>query len=114
MKSALTTDRGEYRLFWLPPGEYYVSTIASTARVNELLQIALVGGVAPTGPKPVETYAPVYYPGTTDAQAATQVKVRPGGDLGGIDFTLVRVIPRKIRGVVVDAATGQPVKSANV
>src|SRR5207249_826823 len=27
MQSAVTDDRGEYRLFWLPPGRYFVSAV---------------------------------------------------------------------------------------
>src|SRR5437879_90989 len=29
MQSAVTDDRGEYRLFWLPPGRYFVSALGS-------------------------------------------------------------------------------------
>jgi hypothetical protein len=120
VKSALTNDRGEYRLFWLPPGEYYVSAIASNWQVNVMLQVVLregpTGPVAINGPlgadlRPVDTYAPVYYPGTPEVRAATLVGVRAGADVAGIDFTLVRVVPRKIRGTVVDGTTGRAAKS---
>jgi hypothetical protein len=57
---------------------------------------------------------PVYYPGTADPQAAAPVEVRPGTDLGGVDFTLARVAMRKVRGIVVDGTPGQPATSAAV
>jgi hypothetical protein len=123
VKSGLTNDRGEYRLFWLPPGEYYVSAIASTAKVTAMLETVLAQGAtipvvldrAPhMSPSTAEIYAPIYYPGTSDARTATPLELRPGVDLSGIDFSLSRVIPRKVRGIVVDGATGQPVRAASV
>src|SRR5262245_4601026 len=113
MKSGLTNDRGEYRLFWLPPGKYYVRAIASTSKVYSMLQVVLAE--TPTGPatiegimrgssKPSEAYAPVYYPGTPDTQSANPIQLRPGADLGGLDFGLLRVQPRKVRGTVINGA----------
>jgi hypothetical protein len=32
VKSGTTDDRGEYRLFWLPPGRYYVNVLAAGFR----------------------------------------------------------------------------------
>jgi protocatechuate 3,4-dioxygenase beta subunit len=119
VKTAETNDRGEYRLFWLPPGMYTVSATPQTGvagqrgmtvlRLNSLV-IHADGSAAD---KLGEAYAPVYYPGTTDPQGAAPVELRPGADVGGVDFTLERVTTRKVRGVVLDNQ-GQPVNSANV
>jgi len=123
VKSVLTNDRGEYRLFWLPPGEYYVSAIASTSKVTAMLETVLAqGATIPVvidhpphmSPSTGEIYAPIYYPGTPDARTATELELRPGVDLSGIDFSLARVIPRKVRGIVVDGATGQPIKAGSL
>jgi len=121
VKSSLTDDRGEYRLFWLPPGEYYLKAAASAGAV--VLRVGagtpstheLVAGL-PTLliAKAGEAYTPAYYPAAQDPRSATRVEVRPGADLGGLDFTLTRVATRKVRGVVIDGATGQPPRTASV
>ena len=75
-----TDDEGEYRLFWLVPGEYY-------------LQVA-VPPPPGTGPGPVNVNAPsqfsgatrTFYPGTTDVGGATPLTVRAGDKLSGLDI----------------------------
>jgi len=57
---------------------------------------------------------PVYYPGTADPQSASRVDVRPGADVRGIDFILTGVTTRKVRGTVINGATGLPADVANV
>jgi hypothetical protein len=119
MRTDQTDDRGEYRLFWLPPGSYYVAALplGSTDMVLKMFDGAafhsLAAGRQPAT-QPGEAYATVYYPGTPDSQAATPLEVRPGAEFGGVDFTLAPEKQRKVRGVVVDGATGQLVNSAMV
>jgi hypothetical protein len=75
-----TDDEGEYRLFWLVPGEYY-------------LQVA-VPPPPGTGPGPVNPTAPsqfsgatrTFYPGTIDVGGATPLTVRAGDKLSGLDI----------------------------
>ena len=60
-----TTDRnGDYRLYGLEPGEYYLRAGSRS------------GGT--------------YYPGTTDPNLAVPVSVPPGRDLTGVGMTLLR------------------------
>jgi len=91
IRTDTTDDRGEYRLFGLPPGSYYIS-----------------------GTPLNETKAPFYYPGTVDARSAAPVEVRPGAEIGSIDFTIAFVRKQKVRGTVVDSSTGRGVPSATV
>jgi hypothetical protein len=133
VKTDMTDDRGEYRLFWLPPGMYYVSAVPQAPGPGESIVMSVMsGGAAPramradssTGriltdgqseaEKLGEADVPVYYPGTTDPQAAVPVEARPGADIGGVDFSLARVKTRKVSGIVVDGVSGQPVTSAAV
>src|SRR5204862_5105179 len=65
-----TDDQGEFRLFWLSPGEYYVG-VAPRANPNG------VGGA--TQPR-------TYYPGTIDIKTAVALKVSAGDQRGGIDI----------------------------
>jgi beta-lactamase regulating signal transducer with metallopeptidase domain len=75
-----TDDEGEYRLFWLVPGEYY-------------LQVA-VPPPAGAGPGPVNPTAPsqfsgatrTFYPGTIDVGGATPLTIRSGDKLSGLDI----------------------------
>ena len=63
-QTAVTDDRGRYRISPLEPGEYYVTAL-SGVYVNE----SAVGGFGPT-----------FYPGVSDAGAATPVTVNFGAD----------------------------------
>jgi hypothetical protein len=68
-KSTAADDRGDYRLFWLEPGEYLV-----LAEKN-----------LPTGP------ARGYFPGGDDGRAAMTVAVGEGMESSRIDFSLGRI-----------------------
>ena len=67
--SMVTDDNGEYRLFGIQPGEYYL-------RVRPR-----AGGA---------DFLPVYFPGVTDSRYATPISVREGADISGIDLSLTR------------------------
>ena len=70
-----TDDRGEFRLFGLPPGTYYlvVSPSIAAARVttaDEVRWASQPAGSAAPAPGPIVGYAPLFFPGTTDPGAA--------------------------------------------
>ncbi len=136
-----TNDRGEYRLFWLPPGRYYISAKpyilrmpglqgpnaapASVVRITEPARFASYElATAPavkrrnlgTGETIEEIDIPVYYPGIVDAQAAVPIAVAPGAAAGGIDISTGpgRAPSRHIRGRVINAENGQPSPEASV
>lgn len=62
--SKATNDRGEFRLFWLPPGEYFI------------------------GIRPAAGQAPTYYPGVTDPAAAVGIQLQEGGEIIGVDLDI--------------------------
>lgn len=84
-------DRGRYRIKGLAAGEYVVVAL-SGAFANEMA----VGGFAPT-----------YYPGTTDAGAATPVTIAFGSDTTGTTFALEPAKTFTVSGAMVDA-DGKP------
>ena len=92
----VSDDRGEYRIFDLAPGRYYVAATGANAGVG------------------YDRVFPVLYPNVTDASAATMLDVKPGARLRDIDFALRRARRPKIRGRVIEAATGQPVAGVTV
>jgi protocatechuate 3,4-dioxygenase beta subunit len=132
-----TDDRGVYRIYGLPPGEYVVSAtprlqVSGDVRpitedeikwARQQLQPAgasPTAGAAPAGasvmpPKPGQAvaYTPVYYSGTTDAAAATLVTVTAGQERSGVDFGVQFVSTARISGTVVDQ-NGQPPSSAQI
>jgi protocatechuate 3,4-dioxygenase beta subunit len=86
-----TNDLGEYRLYDIPGGKYYVSAM-------------LRGGPQTPGK---DRFTPAYYPGTSDPTSAVQLDVPAGTQLRGIDLTLRRAPTVSVRGKIVnDAATG--------
>src|SRR5262245_19151178 len=114
VQAARTNDLGEYRLFWLQPGQYFVSATYSGGTAGEF---ALAGrGIA----KPAETvgpeegYIPVYYPGTIDVQSAAPINLPAGTVFSGLDLTVAAVRTVRIRGRVISGATGQPARNANL
>jgi hypothetical protein len=73
----LTDDLGQFRLFGLPPGSYYVSAEASRSPLGTFRTITIGGGAT-------------YYPGTLLAPEAAPVPVSVGQDVTGISL---RVLP---------------------
>jgi protocatechuate 3,4-dioxygenase beta subunit len=115
-----TDDRGQYRVFGLPPGDYYVSATAGglaqiLGRGLQFSVRAFGGGRgAFFGGPPVEDaepvgYAPTYYAGVTSAADATKLTVAPGQELGGIDFQVQVVTMSTVSGTVIGASDSVPV-----
>ena len=93
---ATTNDRGEYRIFHIPPAGYRVSaTYTPTERYDGVRMQRPAGAVAASGS---EAYPTVYYPATTDARQATVLTVEAGTEIHGIDLQLVRVRGVRVRG----------------
>jgi hypothetical protein len=82
-----TDDRGEYRLFWLKPGEYFV---AATPRQ---------GAAPPQNPQ--EAFVKSFHPNAADITKAIPVSVKIGDELGGIDIDIQAVPSLKVSGQVV-------------
>jgi hypothetical protein len=92
-----TDDRGEFRLFWLPPGDYYVGATRNP--------IAPLAG----GPPPARTF----YPGVTRLNEAIPVTIRGGEDLRGMDIALRPAPVFKISGRVSSAVAPPPSADGN-
>jgi uncharacterized protein (DUF2141 family) len=87
----VTDDRGEYRLYGLPPGEYAVG--AAPADEGHGATRLMGGGTA--------GYVPVFYPGTTAALDAGRVVVKSGEETSGINLPLQYVRTARIAGTIV-------------
>src|SRR5262249_55269347 len=75
---ATTNDRGEFRLFWLESGAYFI-----VINPDPILDIGrlLYGGPQPVGYIPTDpdaTFVTTFFPGTWDFRKAETIDVGPG------------------------------------
>jgi protocatechuate 3,4-dioxygenase beta subunit len=104
---ANTNDLGEFRLYGLAKGRYFIR-----AQIHEGWQPALPASSAgDPGPAIQTGYAPAYYPGTSDQSRAATIEVGPGQEVPAVDFTLIPIRTFRVRGRVFDAVLGQPAKN---
>jgi protocatechuate 3,4-dioxygenase beta subunit len=112
--SARTDDRGEYRMFWLSPGRYYLA-VASNRNALTLLSIEglLIGGGASPNEIPTAGLPTVFYPGVVDPARASAIEVGAGREMANVDVLLPQQPVYRIRGRVVDA-NGQTPRTAGI
>jgi protocatechuate 3,4-dioxygenase beta subunit len=90
---ALTNDLGDYRVFDLAPGRYYVR--ANYQEPREVM------GIQPSSSKsPKESYPPTFYPNAADPAKAVGIIVNAGDQIPSVDFLLEPVPVVNIRGKV--------------
>jgi len=96
-RSTRTDDRGVYRVFGIPPGNYKVA-----AGTNEL---------SPSWKRPA--FRQTFHPDAIDASLATTINVTEGSETTNVDITLKGVDRTySVRGRIIDGDTGRP--AANV
>jgi protocatechuate 3,4-dioxygenase beta subunit len=95
--TASTNDLGEYRIFGLAPGRYYVS--ATTLRPSSDRSAI---------PPPDESEVPTYYPGGIDIATAVAVDAPPGADLHAMNIILAKTHTVRVRGHVNNPGGGRP------
>jgi carboxypeptidase family protein len=95
-------DGGNFRIYGLAPGDYYLSA-------------TLRGGMMFMGGESTSRsgYAPTYFPGTPSEQQAEKVSVAIGSEVTGISFSLLPVRTARITGTAVDSE-GKPMTGAFV
>lgn len=103
--SASTNDRGEYRIFGLAPGRYYLSATPSGGMSiitgGGGATVMFAGGPEVMGMAPQEeSYAATYYPGTIDPARASALEVKAGDEALGMDLTLILQKTYRVRGRV--------------
>jgi len=131
LNAVQTNDQGEFSLFWLPPGQYYVSAVPEDPlRQNVMYSVSPpgIGGHRSDAMPPVvtrtnladgsfteEVYRPIYYGGGSDAQRAQKIDVRPGSSNAiELSFAGARTQSFHIRGRLVNGVNGQPAEGAQV
>ena len=97
---ASTNDIGEFRVYGLPPGRYYLSV--SPRRGDFGGPPGRGGPRAVVAQTPDEEYTSAYYPGTNDIATAIPIEVGPGAQLRGFELTLRKKRTVHVRGRVID------------
>lgn len=108
--SASTNDLGEYRLYGLAPGRYFLS---ATYRPGVMFY-GSSAAVRRDDSDADEGYVPIFYPGTNDAARATWLELHAGEEVGGMDFILLPTRTVRVRGRVLNAVTGGTARGAMV
>jgi protocatechuate 3,4-dioxygenase beta subunit len=119
-QEAVTNELGEYRLFWMAPGRYYVSATVQAWQVNSQIvnnPSAPVGDTTNAGlstsrsvsrpetTKPIgtgvaddEVYIPIYFPRSADGEQAAAIDLQPGVELRSVDISVAPVRTYHVRG----------------
>jgi hypothetical protein len=95
VRTATTDDLGNFRLFGLTPGNYFVRT----GVVNQGISI---GNIAESR----LSYRMTYYPGTASVEGAQRIRVAPGSEASGVRFSVGFQSTYTIRGTIVDPSSG--------
>jgi protocatechuate 3,4-dioxygenase beta subunit len=96
-----TNDLGDYRIFGVAPGKYYLRAAARlTQVVGPAIQVRSASG------QPEEDYVPTYYPGTTNTANAAPIDVGSGALVSGINFTLSKTATVHIKGSIANIPAG--------
>lgn len=119
--SVPSDDNGAYRIYNLPPGQYYVSVndpsaakmivfspdgnAGIEAQINFVAErVTLVPGETRT------SYAPTYYPGTVTIADAQRITLGLGEEQTGINLSIIPARAARIAGRVM-SSNGQPMRA---
>jgi hypothetical protein len=121
VQAVRSNDLGEYRLFWLRPGRYYIAAKHEDQRnfsVSTYVAAPEAAGFREDASSPIvtqrtledgrtieETDVVVYYGGGTDAQTAQAVDLDTGAALSAVDIPIgAKVRTYRVRGTLSNAA----------
>jgi carboxypeptidase family protein len=103
-RMSMTNDIGEYRIFGLPPGSYYISATMRGGGMGIMMN-------AQSDDR--SGYAPTYFPGTGNAAEAQKLTVGLGQSLTDVNVTLIPTRIATVSGIAVDSQ-GRPLTGGMV
>jgi hypothetical protein len=131
-----TDDLGEYRIFGLVPGMYFVSALPAPGpriegdeyvvpviptrdngnrrETRTAGNVAIASGSVDPSVYDREAFLTVYYPGTTNVTTAAPIDLQAGAIVSGIDLHTARSRTVNVRGRVINGITGQPAEAVSV
>jgi protocatechuate 3,4-dioxygenase beta subunit len=102
-RMSTTDDIGEFRLFGLAPGQYYLS---ASYRANLMISVGPTTGDS-------SGYALTYYPGTASLGDAQKLSIGLGGTVSDVTLMLVPTRTARVSGTAFDGQ-GRPLKQGSV
>jgi hypothetical protein len=102
-RMATTNDIGEYRIFGLAPGQYFLSATLQGGAMMMMTEAS----------DDRSGYAPTYYPGTADASQAQRISIGIGQTASDINVALVPTRTARVSGTAVDS-NGKPLAGGMV
>jgi len=100
--TAETNDLGEYRLYGLAPGRYFVSAV-----FPQWSRFGDANGSEDTAASS-QGYAKIYFPGTPEAAKAISFSVKAGEEIPSVEMLMQQVVVYRIRGHVYNQITHKP------
>src|SRR5688572_24291423 len=95
-------DRGQYRMFGVPPGKYYLNIGNPPGPIRTVAPTGVLIGGQNTG----TVYAFNYFPGVPDVSQAVMIEVKSAQEVS-FDMTARRQQTYRVRGTLLDSRTGQ-------
>ncbi|HZP49494.1 MAG TPA: carboxypeptidase-like regulatory domain-containing protein [Vicinamibacterales bacterium] len=99
-----TNDLGEFRVFGVPPGQYYLTATWRQTGIN-------VNGQG--NPQDRTAYPLTYFPGTTNAGEAQRITIAAGQDVNDVQMMLRPIKAARITGTAI-GSDGKPMTPAMV
>ncbi len=111
--STLTDDRGEYRMYGLQPGVYFIAATSEKSAPERGYHEQ-----APVDSKghelPVTGYTTTFYPNTVTLSEAVPVRLDYGQEVRGIGIVMHPVRKVNLRGRITSGVTGEIVTGASI
>lgn len=114
---ARTDERGSYRIYGLPPGEYFVGvthgmigagTAGHETTAADLERARMYPASDAAAPSPLTVFAPTFHPAATTYAGASPVVVGDGEERRGVDIVVPLVAGVTLSGTVVTPEGGVP------
>jgi protocatechuate 3,4-dioxygenase beta subunit len=101
-RMASTNDIGEFRLYGISPGQYYLTATWRNPNIGPS-----------ANPNDRTAYAPMYFPGTTNADSAQRLTLAAGQQLDGVVMILSPIKAARVSGTAT-GADGKPMAPAMI
>jgi hypothetical protein len=111
---AITNDRGEYRMYNLPPGKYYLAAIVTAFRdAPPNLEESFPADSTGTRVAPLRSVT-TFFPSAWKLTEAAQLNLASGAEITNMDIVLARTRAATVVGRAISALSGRPVQGATV
>jgi hypothetical protein len=106
VRQSRTDDRGQFRLFHLEPGQYFLRLDDDPQFRDQLEE--------PTDAPKRMGFRPIFYPDTFELNRSTSFAIRAGQEISGVDFAAHSTEVMRITGEVVNGLTNEPIETGNL